>query len=73
MGKIILKSGADLEAMRAACAVAGKVLDDIIAFIKPGGDNAAGGRVCGGTDKILWRQERPFWVIASIRATLASR
>ena len=36
MGKIILKSGADLVAMRAACTVAGKVLDDIIAFIKPG-------------------------------------
>ncbi len=36
MGKIILKSGADLEAMRAACAVAGRVLDDIIAFVKPG-------------------------------------
>ena len=36
MGKIILKSGADLEAMRAAGAVAGKVLDDIIGFVKPG-------------------------------------
>jgi methionyl aminopeptidase len=36
VGKIILKSGADLEAMRSACTVAGKVLDDIIAFIKPG-------------------------------------
>jgi methionyl aminopeptidase len=36
VGKIILKAGADLEAMRAACAVAGKVLDDIIAFVKPG-------------------------------------
>ena len=36
MGKIILKTGADLEAMRAACAVAGKVLDDIIGFVKPG-------------------------------------
>jgi methionyl aminopeptidase len=36
VGKIILKTGADLEAMRAACAVAGKVLDDIIAFVKPG-------------------------------------
>ena len=36
MGKIILKSGADLEAMRAACAVAGRVLDDIIGFVKPG-------------------------------------
>ena len=36
VGKIILKSGADLEAMRAACAVAGQVLDDIIGFVKPG-------------------------------------
>jgi len=36
VGKIILKSGADLVAMRAACVVAGKVLDDIIAFINPG-------------------------------------
>jgi methionyl aminopeptidase len=36
VGKIILKTGADLEAMRAACAVAGKVLDDIVAFVKPG-------------------------------------
>ncbi len=36
MGKIILKSGADLEAMRAAGTVAGKVLDDIIGFVKPG-------------------------------------
>jgi methionyl aminopeptidase len=34
--KIILKSGVDLEAMRSACAVAGKVLDDIIAFVNPG-------------------------------------
>jgi methionyl aminopeptidase len=36
VGKIILKTGADLEAMRAACTVAGKVLDDIIGFVKPG-------------------------------------
>lgn len=36
MGKIILKSGADLAAMRLAGTVAGKVLDDIIAFIQPG-------------------------------------
>jgi methionyl aminopeptidase len=36
VGKIILKSGADLEAMRAACTVAAKVLDDIIGFVKPG-------------------------------------
>jgi len=36
VGKIILKTGADLEAMRAACTVAGKALDDIIGFVKPG-------------------------------------
>jgi methionyl aminopeptidase len=36
VGKIILKSGADLEMMRLACAVAGKVLDEIAAFIQPG-------------------------------------
>jgi len=36
VGKIILKSGADLEAMRAAGRVAGRVLDDIIGFVKPG-------------------------------------
>ena len=33
---IILKNERDLEAMRPACAVAGKVLDDVAAFIKPG-------------------------------------
>ena len=33
---IILKSERDLELMRPACAVAGKVLDEISAFIKPG-------------------------------------
>jgi methionyl aminopeptidase len=36
VGKIILKSGTDLEAMRLACVVAGKVLADIIGFVKPG-------------------------------------
>lgn len=36
MGKIILKSGTDLAVMRAACAVAAKVLDDIAGFVKPG-------------------------------------
>ncbi len=34
--KIILKSGADLEAMRSAGAVAGKVLAEILGFIRPG-------------------------------------
>jgi methionyl aminopeptidase len=33
---IILKSQRDLELMRPACAVAGRVLDEICAFIKPG-------------------------------------
>src|ERR1700690_118517 len=33
---IILKSERDLELMRPACALAGRVLDDISAFIKPG-------------------------------------
>src|SRR3984957_3919855 len=33
---IILKSERDLEAMRPACVVAGKVLNEIAAFIKPG-------------------------------------
>jgi methionyl aminopeptidase len=36
VGKIIIKNGAELEAMRSAGAVAGKVLDDIIGFVKPG-------------------------------------
>jgi methionyl aminopeptidase len=34
--KIVLKSERDLEAMRPACAVAGAVLQDVAAFIKPG-------------------------------------
>ena len=33
---IILKTERDLEAMRPACAVAGKVLDEVAAFIQPG-------------------------------------
>ena len=33
---IILKSERDLEAMRPACAIAGAVLNDVAAFIKPG-------------------------------------
>jgi methionyl aminopeptidase len=33
---IILKSERDLEAMRPACALAGQVLDEIAAFVKPG-------------------------------------
>src|ERR1044071_9749982 len=33
---IILKSERDLEAMRPACAVAARVLDEVVAFIKPG-------------------------------------
>jgi methionyl aminopeptidase len=33
---IILKSARDLEAMRPACAIAGKVLNEVAAFIQPG-------------------------------------
>ncbi|HLP78658.1 MAG TPA: type I methionyl aminopeptidase [Candidatus Paceibacterota bacterium] len=33
---IVLKSERDLEAMRPACTIAGTVLDDVAAFIKPG-------------------------------------
>jgi methionyl aminopeptidase len=33
---IILKSERDLEAMRPACAVAGTVLEEIVAFVQPG-------------------------------------
>jgi methionyl aminopeptidase len=33
---IIIKSERDLEAMRPACGVAGKVLDEVAAFVKPG-------------------------------------
>ena len=36
MGKIILKTGAELAGMRAAGAVAGKVLDDVIRYVSPG-------------------------------------
>jgi methionyl aminopeptidase len=36
VGKIVLKTVVDLESMRPACALAGKVLNDVAAFIKPG-------------------------------------
>jgi methionyl aminopeptidase len=36
MPMIIIKTDRDLEAMRPACAVAGTVLDEVAAFIKPG-------------------------------------
>jgi methionyl aminopeptidase len=47
---IILKNERDLEMMRPACVVAGKILDDIAAFIKPGVttrqvDNFAAGQI----------------------------
>jgi methionyl aminopeptidase len=50
VGKIILKTGAELVAMREAGAVAGKVLADIIGFVKPGVttrqmDDFAAGRI----------------------------
>jgi methionyl aminopeptidase len=36
VGKIVLKTESDLELMRPACALAGKVLNEVAAFIKPG-------------------------------------
>src|SRR5476651_1535554 len=33
---IILKNERDLEAMRPACTVAGSVLDDVVAWVRPG-------------------------------------
>jgi methionyl aminopeptidase len=36
VGKIVLKTAADLELMRPACALAAKVLNEVAAFIKPG-------------------------------------
>lgn len=73
MGKIILKSGADLEAMRAAGAVAGKVLSDIIAFIKPGvttnqvdGFAAQRIRVYGGKSAFLGYRKYPCHTCISV-------
>jgi methionyl aminopeptidase len=36
VGKIVLKTALDLESMRPACALAGRVLDEVAAFVKPG-------------------------------------
>ena len=73
MGKIILKSGADLEAMRAAGAVAGKVLDDIIGFVKPGVttrqmDEFAAGRIkfYGGKSAFLGYRKYPCHTCISV-------
>jgi methionyl aminopeptidase len=73
VGKIILKSGADLVAMRAACAVAGKVLNDIIAFIKPGVttlqvDAFAAGRIkfYGGRSAFLGYRKYPCHTCISV-------
>ena len=70
---IILKSERDLEAMRPACAVAGTVLDEVAAFIKPGVTTRRGGRICGGTDQAVTGQKARFWDTASIRARFAFR
>lgn len=73
MGKIILKSGADLEAMRAAGVVAGKVLNDIIAFIKPGvttnqvdGFAAQQIRIYGGKSAFLGYRKYPCHTCISV-------
>jgi methionyl aminopeptidase len=69
---IKLKSVDDLKLMRPACAVAGTVLDEIAAFIRPGlttrqVDEFAAERI-GRTG----RRAR-FWAIANIRARRACR
>jgi methionyl aminopeptidase len=73
VGKIILKTGADLEAMHAACAVAGKVLDDIIGFVKPGVttrqiDNFAAERIkfYGGKSAFLGYRKYPCYTCISV-------
>jgi len=73
VGKIILKSGADLEAMRAAGVVAGKVLNDIIAFIKPGvttnqvdGFAAQQIRIYGGKSAFLGYRKYPCHTCISV-------
>jgi len=73
VGKIILKTGADLEAMRAACVVAAKVLADIIAYVKPGVttnqvDNFAAGRIkfYGGRSAFLGYRKYPCHTCISV-------
>ena len=57
---IILKSERDLEAMRPACAIAGAVLNEVAAFIKPGVTTKQVDEFAAERIKQLRRQERVF-------------
>jgi methionyl aminopeptidase len=70
---IILKSERDLEAMRPACAVAGAVLHDVAAFIRPGlttrqVDDFAAGRIkhYGGKSAFLGYRKYPCQICISV-------
>jgi methionyl aminopeptidase len=70
---IILKSERDLEAMRPACRIAGTVLNDIAAFIKPGVtteqvDSFAAGRIksYGARSAFLGYRKYPCHVCISV-------
>ncbi len=70
---IILKSERDLEAMRPACAVAGKVLRDVAAFIQPGVttsqvDEFAAGRIkqYGAKSAFLGYRKYPCHICISV-------
>ena len=55
---IILKNERDLEAMRPACAVAGAVLDEVAAFIRPGVTTQEVDEFAAARIKQLRREER---------------
>jgi methionyl aminopeptidase len=70
---IILKSERDLEAMRPACAVAGSVLDEVAAWIRPGVttrdiDQYAGSRIRehGGKSAFLGYRKYPCQICISV-------
>ena len=57
---IILKSERDLEAMRPACALAGTVLNEVAAFIKPGVTTRQVDEFAAARIKQSRREERVF-------------
>ncbi len=70
---IILKTKRDLEAMRPACTAAGMVLDEIVAFIKPGVstrdvDEYAASRIkhCGAKSAFLGYRKYPCQICISV-------
>ena len=70
---MILKSERDLELMRPACAVAGTVLEEIAAFIKPGVDDAARWTSLPRRESSRTARRARFWAIANTRAIRAFR